>query len=221
MPPLPLKFDAQGLVPTIVQDQLTGQIRMFAYASPAAVRKTSETGLATFWSRSRGELWQKARVGGHETPVARVLADCDGDCIIYSSAPRGASCYSGAPSCFIHALEGERLAQASEPSQTVLAFLERVLDAKASEAGARPSRPPRASAVEGLGAKVRDEADELARALEGESDERVVHEAADTLYELVAGLRTRAIPLRAILAELADRLGYDEPRHPATGEAVR
>ena len=92
----PLKYDAQGLVPAIVQDHITGEIRMFAFATDAAVRTTLDTGRATFWSRSRGELWQKGRVGGHEIPVVRVLADCDGDCVIYSSDPQGPSCHSGA-----------------------------------------------------------------------------------------------------------------------------
>ncbi|MGO9837225.1 MAG: phosphoribosyl-AMP cyclohydrolase [Polyangiaceae bacterium] len=177
---LPIKFDSNGLVPAIVQDHLTGQIRMFAYATQAAVRKTLETGCATFWSRSRGELWQKGRVGGHETPVARVLADCDGDCIIYSSDPRGPSCHSGAPSCFFHALEGERLVQASERPQTLLAFLE-------------------------LSLAVRD----TSEVVERESDERAIQEAADTLYRIVVGLRARSIPVRRVLGELARRLGYE------------
>jgi phosphoribosyl-AMP cyclohydrolase len=167
MSQLHLKLDAQGLVPAIVQDHLTGEIRMFAYASEAAVRMTLETGHATFWSRSRAELWQKGRVSGHETPVVRVLADCDADCIIYSSDPQSPSCHSGAPSCFFQAFDGERLGQASEQPQTVLASL---------EATARGS------------------------------DEHVVAEAADSLVHLVAGLRSRSITLRRVLAEVSRRL---------------
>src|ERR1700759_1994041 len=112
MAKLPLKFDSHGLVPAIVQDHLTGQIRMFAYATEAAVRRTLETGKATFWSRSRGELWQRGRVSGHETSVVRVLADCSGQTIIYSSDPHSPSCNTGAPSCFFQVLEGDRLTQA-------------------------------------------------------------------------------------------------------------
>ncbi len=192
MSALPLKFDAQGLVPAIVQDHLTGQIRMFAYATQVAVRKTLETGLATFWSRSRGELWQRGRVGGHETPVVRVLADCDGDCIIYSSDPSGPSCHSGAPSCFFHVIEGERLVQASEQPQTLLALLE----------SNRTFKGPSGS--------FREVAGNLVEALEKESDERVIHEAADVLYHLVSGLRSRSISLRSVLAELGRRLSHDD-----------
>jgi phosphoribosyl-ATP pyrophosphohydrolase/phosphoribosyl-AMP cyclohydrolase len=195
MPQLPIKFDGQGLVPAIVQDRITGEIRMFAYATEAAVRKTVETGHATFWSRSRGELWQKGRVSGQLTPVQRVLADCDADCLIYSSDPQSPSCHSGAPSCFFQAVEGARLGQASEQPQTVLAALE-----AASLAGKGSSE-----AADG----VRADAGRFADALEKESDERVVLEAANTLYQLVVGLRSRSIALRRVLSELGRRLRGD------------
>jgi phosphoribosyl-ATP pyrophosphohydrolase/phosphoribosyl-AMP cyclohydrolase len=192
----PLKYDAQGLVPAIVQDHITGEIRMFAFATDAAVRTTLDTGRATFWSRSRGELWQKGRVGGHEIPVVRVLADCDGDCVIYSSDPQGPSCHSGARSCFFQILEGGRLAQASEPPQTLLASI---------EADLQSTKSPSREAAGLIGAKLREEAGSLAQALEGSSDERVVTEAADTLYQLLAGLGSRSIALRRVLDELDRR----------------
>jgi phosphoribosyl-ATP pyrophosphohydrolase/phosphoribosyl-AMP cyclohydrolase len=192
MAQLPIKFDAQGLVPAIVQDRITGEIRMFAYATDAAVRKTVETGHATFWSRSRGELWQKGRVSGQLTPVQRVLADCDADCLIYSSDPQSPSCHSGAPSCFFQAVDGERLGQASAQPQTVLAALEAT-----SLAGKAPGE---------AAAGVRADAGRFADALEKESDERVVLEAANTLVRLVLGLRARSISLRRVLSEVGRRL---------------
>ena len=208
MPQLPLKFDAQGLVPAIVQDHLTGQIRMFAYATEAAVRRTLETGRATFWSRSRGELWQRGRISGHETQVVRVLADCNGHAIIYSSDPHSPSCNSGAPSCFFQVLEGERLTQATEQPQTVFAALEAILETrKKSTGGESYTRGLYESGPAGIGAKIRAEAGELAQAIEGGSEERVVAEAADMLYHLLVGLRSRSIALRRVLVEVARRVG--------------
>jgi phosphoribosyl-ATP pyrophosphohydrolase/phosphoribosyl-AMP cyclohydrolase len=191
MPELPLKYDAQGLVPAVLQDRITGDIRMFAYANDTAVRKTLETGNATWWSRSRGELWQRGRVSGQTTPVRQVLADCDGDCVVYSSEPQGPSCHSGATSCFFHAVAGESLEQASEQPQTVLASLE-------AEGGAQTT--PSVAAAGFL-----EQAGKLAHALERESDERVVVEAAEAIYRLLAGLRSRSIRLRGVLAALAYR----------------
>ena len=83
MSDLPLKFDANGLLPVVVQDLFSGEIRMVAFASPEAVRATLESGRATFFSRSRNELWEKGKTSGHSIVVRRVLVDCDADCLIY------------------------------------------------------------------------------------------------------------------------------------------
>jgi phosphoribosyl-ATP pyrophosphohydrolase/phosphoribosyl-AMP cyclohydrolase len=208
MPQLPLKYDAHGLVPAIVQDHLTGQIRMFAYATEAAVRMTLETGRATFWSRSRGELWQKGRISGHEIQVVRVLADCAGHCIVYSSDPHSPTCNSGAPSCFFQAIEGERLTQASEQAQTIFAALESILEVrKKSTGGVSYTKGLYDGGPAGIAAKFREEAGGFAQALEFDGEEQVVSEAADTLYHLMVGLRSRSISLRRVLVELARRVG--------------
>jgi phosphoribosyl-ATP pyrophosphohydrolase/phosphoribosyl-AMP cyclohydrolase len=78
---------------------------MVAYATSEALKRTLETGRATFWSRSRSELWEKGRTSGNEIRVSQVLVDCDADCVIYSGEPHGNSCHTGAPSCFFQALE--------------------------------------------------------------------------------------------------------------------
>jgi phosphoribosyl-ATP pyrophosphohydrolase/phosphoribosyl-AMP cyclohydrolase len=208
MSKLPLTFDSKGLIPVIVQDHLTGEVRMFAFATNEAVRTTLQSGRATFWSRSRGELWQKGRTSGNEIKVSRVLVDCDGDCIIYSGEPQGNSCHTGAPSCFFQALDGERLGQASEQPQTVLAQLEAVLEARKKSTGASSyTKSLYDAGASAIGAKIVEEAGELARALEAESDERVVSETADVFYHTLVGLRSRSISLASVLAELWRRLG--------------
>jgi phosphoribosyl-AMP cyclohydrolase / phosphoribosyl-ATP pyrophosphohydrolase len=205
---LPLTFDDRGLIPVIVQDHLTGEIRMFAFATEEAVRTTLETGRATFWSRSRGELWQKGRTSGNEVHVEHVLVDCDSDCLVYSGEPYGNSCHTGAPTCFFQRFEGEELAQASERPQTLLATLEAVLESRKTSTGAASyTKTLYDKGAPAIGAKIREEAGELAHAIESESDNRVVSEAADAIYHLLVGLRSRAIPLRRVLAELARRLG--------------
>jgi phosphoribosyl-ATP pyrophosphohydrolase/phosphoribosyl-AMP cyclohydrolase len=209
---LPLTFDEHGLVPVIVQDRLTGEVRMFAFATNEAIKRTLESGRATFWSRSRGELWEKGRTSGNEIRISQVLVDCDSDCVIYSGEPHGNSCHTGARSCFFQALEvdrsAERLASASERPQTLLATLESVLESrKSATEAASYTKSLYDGGAPRIGAKVEEEAGELSRALASESDERVVGEAADVLYHLLVGLRWRSIPLRRVLAELARRLG--------------
>lgn len=208
MSKLPITFDEQGLVPVIVQDHLTGEIRMFAWATSAAIRNTMQTGRATFWSRSRGELWEKGQMSGNEIRVLRVLVDCDADCVVYSGEPQGNSCHTGARSCFFQSLDGEVLGQSSQQPQTLLATLEATLeDRKKSTAAASYTKSLYEKGAAAIGAKVREEADELARAVESETDERVVSEAADVVYHLMVGLMSRGIPVRKVLAELANRFG--------------
>jgi phosphoribosyl-ATP pyrophosphohydrolase/phosphoribosyl-AMP cyclohydrolase len=207
-PPLPLKFDEHGLLPVVVQDHLTGEVRMVAYATAEAVQRTVETGRATFWSRSRSELWEKGRTSGNTIDVHRVLVDCDADCIVYSGEPHGRSCHTGATSCFFQVLEDGKLSPAGEPPQTLLATLEAVLESRKKSTGAASyTKSLYDAGASAIGAKIREEADELALAIEAEKDERVVSEAADALYHLIVGLRWRSIPLRRVLAELARRLG--------------
>ena len=208
MSKLPLQFGDHGLIPVVVQDHLTGEVRMVAYATAEAIEKTLETGRATFWSRSRGELWEKGRTSGNAIDVGRILVDCDGDCVVYSGEPHGASCHTGAESCFFQVLDGDTLAQASGQPQTLLATLEAVLESRKKSTGERSYTKSLYDAGAGaIGAKVREEAAELGRALESEGDDRVVSEAADLLYHLLVAIRWRAIPLRRVLAELAKRLG--------------
>src|SRR5579859_7373348 len=193
MAQLPLTFDSHGLLPVIVQDHLTGEVRMFAFATPEAIQSTRETGRATFWSRSRGELWEKGRTSGNEIRVLRVLVDCDADCVIYSSEPHGNSCHTGAPSCFFQMLEGEAGSETLEqapPPQTLLGALESVLESRKSSTGkASYTKSLYDAGAPKIGAKLREEAGEAAQALESETDERVVREAADLLYHLMVGLR--------------------------------
>jgi phosphoribosyl-ATP pyrophosphohydrolase/phosphoribosyl-AMP cyclohydrolase len=214
---LPLAFDDRGLVPAIAQDRLTGEIRMVAFANGEAIRRTLATGKATFWSRSRGELWEKGRTSGNDFLVTEVLVDCDADCVIYSGEPRGASCHTGAPSCFFRALgadheltcpESSGAAAGCDRPQTLLAALEGLLEArKTSTSGASYTKSLYDRGAPAIGAKLEEEAGELGRALADESDDRVVSESADVLYHLLVGLRWRTIPLRHVLAELARRFG--------------
>jgi phosphoribosyl-ATP pyrophosphohydrolase/phosphoribosyl-AMP cyclohydrolase len=211
MPALPIKFDEHGLVPVIVQDHLTGEVRMQAFANAEAVRRTLESGRATFWSRSRKELWEKGSTSGNVVHVLRVLVDCDTDSLLYVSDPEGNSCHTGAQSCFFTVL-GEPTSATSTGVEssppTVLGTLEAMLEArKASTGKASYTKSLFDGGAAAIGAKIREEGGELARALEAESDERVVSESADVLYHLLVGLRWRNIGLRGVLAELGRRLG--------------
>ena len=95
-----LKWDATGLIPTVVQDAQTGQVLMMAWMSREALRLTLHSGEAHFWSRSRGELWHKGATSGNTQRVTDIRVDCDGDTLLLSVLPAGPACHTGAVSCF-------------------------------------------------------------------------------------------------------------------------
>lgn len=101
-----LKYDARGLVPAVAQDATTGEVLMLAWMSAESLRRTLETGRATYWSRSRGELWEKGATSGHVQEVVEVRADCDGDAVLLRVDQTGPACHTGAKSCFFEEVAG-------------------------------------------------------------------------------------------------------------------
>ncbi len=102
--PVPLKFDAQGLIPAVVQDATTGEVLMVAWMNDEAFRLTQETGEAHFWSRSRLQLWHKGATSGNVQRVREVWVDCDADTLLLRVDPAGPACHTGAGSCFYRKL---------------------------------------------------------------------------------------------------------------------
>lgn len=197
-----LKYGSDGLVTVVAQDHLTGEIRMLAHATREALERTLETREAYFFSRSRGALWKKGESSGHVLSVREVIVDCDLDAVVYLVEPRGPTCHTGKEGCFFTAEHGESRAL------PMLSRLEVALGERASSTAEKSytrslldAGPPK------IGAKIREEAAELDRAITGESDERVVSEAADVVYHVMVGLLARKVPVRAVLSELARRFG--------------
>lgn len=98
-----------GLVPCVVQDVKTNQVLMLAYMNEASLQETIDSGLATYWSRSRKELWKKGETSGHYQHVKEILVDCDCDTILLKVVQDGAACHTGKYSCFYRTLEGEKI----------------------------------------------------------------------------------------------------------------
>ena len=197
-----IRFDEHGLAPCVMQDAGTGEVLTLAYVNEEALRRTRETGEMHFWSRSRGELWRKGETSGNTMRLRALRYDCDEDAVLALVDPAGPACHTGERSCFYR---GELAPQAGE----AIATLQRTIAARraAAHAGGAGSSytaellgdPPR------IAAKVREEADEVARAAAGESDERVAEEAADVLYHLAVLLAARDLALEDAFAVLNGR----------------
>lgn len=101
-----LKFDANGLIPAIVQDHQSGRVLMMAWMNRAALEKTLETGKTHFWSRSRQRFWMKGEESGNTQTVRSVAFDCDGDTLLIQVEQLGPACHEGYRSCFYRTVEG-------------------------------------------------------------------------------------------------------------------
>jgi len=203
-----LTWDAQGLIPAVVQDTETGQVLMVAWMSRDALEATRRSGLTHFWSRSRQALWRKGETSGHAQHVDGIYADCDRDTLLVQVHQDGVACHTGARSCFFTRLDeaaGEPGAGGAGPA--MLEVLERVLES-------RKVAPPPGSYVASLFQKgqpqicrkIGEEAAEvMTAALGGEGDARVVSEVADLWKSEATLLSARGIPLRRVFGELASR----------------
>ena len=196
----PIRFGDDGLVPCVMQDARTGEVLTLAYMNEEALARTRATGEMHFWSRSRGELWHKGESSGNVMRLRALRFDCDEDALVALVDPDGApACHTGERSCFHR---GEL-----DPPQPyeALPALERTV---ADRRGADPADSYTARLLTEpaqIGAKVREEADEVARAAAEESDERVVAEAADVLYHLTVLLASRRLAMADALEELNGR----------------
>jgi phosphoribosyl-AMP cyclohydrolase len=115
-----LKFDANGLIPTIVQDQASKRVLMMAWMNRASLEKTIETGKTHFWSRSRQKFWMKGETSGHTQTVKDIAFDCDGDTLLIQVEQIGAACHEGYRSCFFRsAQEGSSQWKTTEPQLMV------------------------------------------------------------------------------------------------------
>lgn len=103
-----VRFDEQGLIPAIAQDQASGKILMVAWMNQESLQETVQTRRAVYWSRSRQRLWRKGEESGHVQHVSDIRLDCDGDVILISVEQVGhIACHTGRESCFFRQLQGQ------------------------------------------------------------------------------------------------------------------
>jgi phosphoribosyl-AMP cyclohydrolase / phosphoribosyl-ATP pyrophosphohydrolase len=182
-------YDERGLVPCVVQDWSTGEVLTVAYMNAESLRRTRETGEMHFFSRSRQELWHKGATSGNTQAVQAIRYDCDGDALVALVRPSGPACHTGERSCF-HRGELEP----SAPYES-LPTLQRTVSERAAH---RPDGSYTVTLLDDrelAGAKVQEEAEEVARAAREESDQRVAEEAADVLYHLTVLMAGRGLTL--------------------------
>ncbi|MEN6459340.1 MAG: bifunctional phosphoribosyl-AMP cyclohydrolase/phosphoribosyl-ATP diphosphatase HisIE [Thermoguttaceae bacterium] len=197
---------SDGLLPAIVQDANTARVLMLGYMNEESLRQTQRNGRVTFFSRSKGRLWEKGESSGHTLEFVSAASDCDGDTILVRAIPHGPTCHTNEPTCF----GAEELGP-----ETLGELTETIRRRGSSEAEASYTKRLLEGGVEAYGAKVLEEAEEVVRAAREEGRQRTVEEVADVLYHLFVLLRGQGIELADVAEELRRR------RRPAGGATSR
>lgn len=213
-----LRFDERGLIPAIAQDAENGQVLMVAAMDREALNRTVATGLAHYYSRSRGRVWQKGEDSGHVQRVRGIRYDCDADALLLAVDQEVAACHTGNRSCFYRAfpggdgeLEGE--ARAFDPAQVYGGLP--LFDGLAEVIEGRRAQAPEGSYVGSLFAKgqdhilkkVAEEAAEVLVACKNPERAAVVYEMADLWFHSLVLLAFHGIAPREVAQELGRRFG--------------
>ena len=196
-----IAFGPDGLVPVVVQERASGDVLMVAFANAEALVETARTGLAHFWSRSRGRLWKKGESSGNVLRVRELRADCDKDTLLMIVEPAGPACHTGARTCF---------GESSPHAAGILEALHRVI-ADRARGGTEGSYTAMllGKGLDHALRKVCEEATEVLLAAKGESDERLAEEGADLVFHLLVALHARDVTPEQVLDVLRRRRGEE------------
>ncbi len=203
-----LKFDEKGLIPAVVQDAGTKEVLMVAYMNAESYQKSVDTGRATFWSRSRNELWEKGATSGNYLYIQEIRVDCDQDCLLVLAEPAGPACHTGNRSCFYRKAEGEELVETVENADS-----SDILTRLTAVAQDRKKNPQEGSYTNYLFEKgpdkilkkVGEEACEVVIAGKNKAKNEISYETADLLYHLTVMLVDNDMTWDDIFTELEKR----------------
>ena len=186
-----------GLVPAVIQDNTTNKVLMLGFMNPEALGKSRETGLVTFYSRTKGRLWTKGEESGNFLKIKEIIPDCDNDTLLIKVDPAGPVCHTGADTCF------------NESNNDPMAFILSLQDLIHKR---KLEMPPDSyttrlfeKGISKIAQKVGEEAVELVIEAMDVNDELLLNEAADLIYHMLVLLSARDKDIRDVLAVLEER----------------
>ena len=186
-----------GLVPAIIQDNVTRKVLMLGFMNKEAYDKTVETGKVTFWSRTRNCLWTKGETSGNFLNVKDILLDCDKDTLLIKARPDGPVCHTGADTCWN---------EQNSVDLNFLSYLQDFIDRRFKEMpeGSYTTSLFK-SGVNRMAQKVGEEAVETVIEATNGTDDRLIYEASDLIYHLIVLLTSKGHRIEELAAELVKR----------------
>jgi phosphoribosyl-ATP pyrophosphohydrolase/phosphoribosyl-AMP cyclohydrolase len=206
-----IRWDANGLVPAIVQDAASKDVLMMAYMNRESLKKTAVTGETWFWSRSRGELWHKGATSGNVQKVQSIRFDCDADTLLIQVLPAGPACHNGTYTCFTGRTSlgkggSDKEANPAAGRFDILSKLESVIARRDQE------RPEGAyttylfeKGLDKILKKVGEETAEVIIAAKNRDHDELRYETSDLIFHLFVLLRDAKLPLDDVMRELERR----------------
>ena len=195
------KFDDKGLIPVVVQDHITGEVLMVAWANEEAVEKMKETGYTHFWSRSRQKLWKKGEESGNVQKIVSIQSDCDDDTLLVRVIQKnGVACHTGNPTCFFKTVYGD-------PMQTsmIIAELKRVIHDRRVNPEEGSYTCKLFNDETKMCKKIVEEAAEYVLAIKDKDEDEVAWELADLIYHSLVAAEKENIDLQKVYEKLAER----------------
>lgn len=186
-----------GLVPAIVQDNVTGKVLMLGFMNKEAYDITVKTRKVTFYSRTRQKLWTKGEESGHFLNLVKILIDCDNDTLLVKANPTGPVCHTGADTCW------------GEKNEADISFLTYLQDFIAKRYEEQPENSYTTSlfrsGVNRMAQKVGEEAVETVIEATNGTDDRLIYEASDLIYHLIVLLTAKGHRIEELATELRAR----------------
>lgn len=200
-----IKFNEQGLVPAIAQDAKTGAVLMLAWMNAESLQLTINTGYATYYSRSRQQLWKKGETSGHTQKVLNLSYDCDGDAILMQVEQIGPACHTGEYTCFHHPIVEADPDDLPATSAIVQHVYDVISDRKVNPQEGSYTNYLFSKGIEKICKKVGEEASETIIAAMKANKEEVTYEAADLIYHLLVLMNQQGVTPDDVWTELARR----------------
>ena len=203
-----LKFDSNGLIPAVVQNIETKEVLMVAYMNAETLKMTLETGRATFWSRSRQEIWVKGDTSGNYMYVKEIRVDCDADCLVLLANPAGPACHTGNRSCFFRKIDNGALVKDDKAPEINDVFAREqavVIDRKANPEEGSYTNYLFDKGEDKILKKVGEEAAEVVIAGKNRDKGEISYEVSDLIYHLTVMLVDNGMTWEDIYEEMERR----------------
>ncbi|MDR3074607.1 MAG: bifunctional phosphoribosyl-AMP cyclohydrolase/phosphoribosyl-ATP diphosphatase HisIE [Candidatus Methanoplasma sp.] len=195
-----LKFDKDGLIPVVVQDHITNEVLMVAWANEEAFELMKSTGRTHFWSRSRQKLWMKGEESGHVQRIISMQIDCDADTLLARVEQTGPACHTGSPSCFSEVIYGSL-----DETMDIIPELTRLLRDRLTDPLEGSYTCLLYSDENKMCKKVVEEAGEFVLALKDGNKEEMAWELADLIYHTMVAVTKSGLPMEKVYEKLSER----------------